>query len=732
MYKSLFFILSFFVFTTTKAQYYGFEQVDTVLVYENGAEVAYPWAGGLNAVQFSTIDLNDDGIEDLFVFDRTGNKILTFIKNGANYTYAPQYETFFPELHSWVLLRDYNCDGKKDIFSYVSGGIGLWFNTSSNGVLSFEKKTSPYIESHQYNSTTNLFVSKVDIPDISDVDGDGDLDVLTFGVLGARIEYHKNMRVELGYACDSIVYELKNSCWGHFLETGSNTNVCILKDTCSPSSNVPNPEKEQLKHTGSTILSLDLNNDGVRDILLGDVSFPNIIGLTNDNLGVNLNTSMISQDTAFPTYDTPIDLGVFPATFYEDVDNDNVKDLLVSPNIQDNTENIESVWWYKNNGTNTAPVFNLQQTDFLQGEMIDYGRSAYPVLFDYNNDGLLDLFVSSFGVYNSTLPNNYSSKIAFYLNTGTATTPIYTLQTLDFQNISSFNIGYALHPCFGDLDNDGDIDLLLGTYSGNVVWLENTSGSLSSMNLTIAPQIVQDDNGNNIDVGASAKPFLFDFDEDGDLDLVIGEERGNLNYYENAGSLSLPTWRLQSETFGNVEVSEWWTTIGNSIPWVIKNNNNEIQLFVGSESGNLYHYSNVTNNLTGSFTGMDTITTVNNGPNGAPTLGNLNNDAYLDLIIGNERGGVTLFYGKEGTAPDFITEYTKEWNVYPNPFKDLINIEHSFKGEVYYTIIDLTGKIIIDNKKATSTISTNTLAKGTYILSLQNNGFCYNKVIIKN
>ena len=63
-------------------------------------------------------------IEDLFVFDRTGNKITTFLNNGNSYSYAPEYEQLFPQsLTDWVLLRDYNNDNKKDIFCSVSGGI---------------------------------------------------------------------------------------------------------------------------------------------------------------------------------------------------------------------------------------------------------------------------------------------------------------------------------------------------------------------------------------------------------------------------------------------------------------------------------------------------------------------------------------------------------------------------------------------------------------------------------
>ncbi len=367
------------------AQKYGFERVDSVTVSAvGGVQLDYPWVGGINAAQFSTIHLNNDTIEDLFIFDRTGNKILTFVNSGigSGYVYAPEYERQFPTLQSWVLLRDYNCDGKKDIFSYVSGGIGVWENTSSGGTLSFvnvsNNGTTPYVISNQYGNYVNLYVSKSDIPDINDIDGDGDLDVLTFGVIGSRVEYHKNLSVEEGYGCDSLYYELKNECWGHFMETGFGTNTAVLFDTCTVGISDPQKGGEVLKHAGSTLLSLDLNNDGVKDLVLGDVSFNNLVALTNDNLGVNMNTSFLSQDTAFPSNTVAVEMQIFPGSFYEDIDNDGVKDLIVSPNSDNETENHESVWRYKNFGTNTLPIFGHIQNNFLQDEMIEKGRSAFP------------------------------------------------------------------------------------------------------------------------------------------------------------------------------------------------------------------------------------------------------------------------------------------------------------------------------------------------------------------
>ena len=102
-----------------------------------GTDLKLPWAGGLIGGQFSSIDLNFDGVKDLFVFDRSGNRISTYINQGttgqSSYVYAPEYASKFPELFNWALLVDYNNDGKEDIFTFVQGGCRVFKNTSSSG-----------------------------------------------------------------------------------------------------------------------------------------------------------------------------------------------------------------------------------------------------------------------------------------------------------------------------------------------------------------------------------------------------------------------------------------------------------------------------------------------------------------------------------------------------------------------------------------------------------------------
>ena len=77
-----------------------------------------------------------------------------------------------------------------------------------------------------------LYVSSSDIPAIVDVDFDGDIDVLTFHIGGEYLRYHKNMSRELYGHSDSLVFELKNECWGAFREDVSTNSVFLNEGEC--------------------------------------------------------------------------------------------------------------------------------------------------------------------------------------------------------------------------------------------------------------------------------------------------------------------------------------------------------------------------------------------------------------------------------------------------------------------------------------------------------------------
>lgn len=713
---------------------------DSIKVKTDSIFVPNAWAGGLNFVQSSTIDLDLDGVKDLFTFDRSGNTIRTFIKTGApgttSYRYDPAYILKFPKMYHWVLLTDYNCDGKEDIFCYSSKGAGFDvyknISTPSTG-LQFEKVVTQQLSVfYPEGSPTdfcgpaipcNLFVSSVDIPALSDIDNDGDLDVVTFDVLaGMNLLYHKNLSKEKYGTCDSLVFQVANHCWGYATEHALN-NSYTLHDTCK--SNVANPERiTDIRHSGSAEICIDLDGDGDKEFITGDIAFNNLTMLTNG--GTPTNASFVSVDPAFPASNgsnVPVDMTIFPAPFYLDVDNDGIKDLIVSPNAPNACENFKSMAFYKNTGANNFPKFEYKQGNFLQDQMIDVGEGAYPVLFDYNKDGLQDLFVGNYGYFNHPA---FDHRIALFKNTGTPTVPQFELVTRDYNNLSNSGLANMV-PSFGDMDGDGDADMIIGDYMGNLHYYQNSSpGGMEPQFTLIQPYMKHSKSlkDKSIDIGDFATPQIIDVDGDGKNDILIGAKNGKIAYYRNTGVLSANVPIVDSVThfWGAINVAHSGNFQAYSHPFLFKEQG-VTKLLVGSVDGYLHLFDHIDNNINGTFTLVDsTYQKIYQGTRTAPFGADINKDGYLDLIVGNYQGGLAFYKGvpKDIIGIDTHDDFIRfNFDLFPNPANSSvtvrINQEHNkiYLVEIYNLMGQMLNSHVITNNQLT--MDTGDLPQGMYL-----------------
>lgn len=736
------FLFSLFLatFSIAEGQFVVEATNEVTVLREGGSVFLNPWMGGVNAIQLSKFDADFDGDDDdIFLFDRAGNRNLVLIGEEIDgeqtYIYAPDYRTSFPNMRNFALLRDYDCDGRKDIFTYsfLGGAMAIFRNTGTAQNLNWDLTTEAALSFYDFGSTsytTNIYTSSQDIPAIFDYEGDGDLDIMSFNVGGSFIELHLNSSIDNSGDC-GLEYFLANRCYGGFVE-GDNSNDIILdpeqvEEGCT--FNVVDPRNNGgLRHIGSTILTLDGNNDGLQDLVLGDVGFNNLVYLENSNQG-NEPDQIADFDPNFPVSmgGDVVSIDNFPAAFYEDIDGDDVSDLIVSVNAVSGAATYESVQLYLNNGTETSPDFSFVTSSFLQNEMLDWGSNASPSIVDYNNDGLPDLVIGS----SSDLPDGEFNEPRLILleNAGSLAEPSFQIVDNDWLELSSIFSTTNPSPAFGDFDNDGDQDLIVGFFNGSLHYFENENG------WTYNGLIPTTDGVNT--VGNSATPSVVDIDNDGMLDLVAGEESGSLNYFRNSGNSNGPLFTLENEGLGGIN-----TTIappyfeGQSAPFFFEFEG-ERYAAIGSKSGVIFQYQvgNATDEWTELEQGFEIYNSFDASPSGLstkPIVFNLNNDEIPEVIVGLISGGLEFFMG-DGFLSSQRELASKDLGIriFPNPSQGELKLELNGNEFQRLFISSLDGRTVFQSNSYLSSYNIAHLAPGAYVVSIELKNGLASEMLIK-
>jgi len=682
------------------------------VVGPEGRVLANAWAGGLNATQFNTIDLNGDNKDDLVLFDRMIDKISTFLNVDGKWKYAPEYEVLFPtEITNWLLIKDFNCDGKKDIFCGDPFGAKVYQNmtTPSEGI-----QWRPYLFYGQSGSATNILLTKGfsqkinlnlqydDLPTIVDADNDGDLDIFNVRSLGnGSVEYHKNFSRERYGVCDSLDFERQTTIWGGMTQCKC-ARFAYDEAECTFSGG-------RVQHGGGkALLALDFDADGDHDLLFSEAECTGLYALVN--LGTVLNP-VINSNFLYPP-STPVDINIFPAAFFEDVDIDGVKDLISTPNIYRkdflNQDLKASTWFYKNMGSDNLPDFRIVTKRFMQDEMIDVGDNAVPAFLDIDGDNDLDLFIS-----NNSDSTAFGS-VTFFENIGNGVEASFRFQTenfVDFRSLGLSNVRIQ----FADLNSDGRLDLcFMGTDTRGLTKLyylprrqseeQFAPGDLQQINFSITAQ----DNFHFTDV-----------DHDGRVDLIKVTLTGGLEYWRNFGAGSFSSFSLQDRDFldRGQSTSERITAVYTAD----LNNDGASEMIMADQFGNLsviknYHDNPVLDPVSDLL--LNPITD-RYGPTsmgrGFITTAPLFNSKRQAIVFGNVKGGLTILRNEE---KDLVFSDLR-LDVWPNPASHtesfIIDSNLELNLDIYTSLGQLVkGQIAIHF--GSNELSTEALSSGLYIL----------------
>ena len=272
----------------------------------------------------------------------------------------------------------------------------------------------------------------------------------------------------------------------------------------------------------------------------------------------------------------------------------------------------------------------LRSQNFATGINDPFGintssQVAIPTLGDLDGDGDFDLMVGEFDYYGG---GSVLGQLHYYENVGTNQSANYNYVGMNPFGLNSDTLASdVIMPTLADIDGDGDLDILVGgTGFYGVAMFENTgTAQAPAFGLPVYSPF------GLTDYTYGARIAIVDLDDDGDLDLLVGGYYGDLRYYENTGSSSNPSFGAgQTNPFGLQPAYDWSFITGDDV-----DRDGDYDLMVGEYYGDMLYYENTGTKSNPQFAApvANVSSIMNAGYLQFPVLADMDGDTDPDLLV---------------------------------------------------------------------------------------------------
>jgi hypothetical protein len=554
----------------------------------DGETVPGLYLGGLNWTHPALGDLDDDGDLDLLVGEEFGHLVL-YRNEGTPAAPDWQLETADyagVDTGEWAYpaLAEVTGDGALDLFvGRGDGTVSVYYNDGTPAEPLWP--TAPDV---------TLSVGANPAPALDDLNGDTSTGLSAGGLLDLLVGYWD---------------EAEGGQLAHFANTGTVTDPVWTRQTDHYAGIT------EMQGEGVQPAFLDLDGDTDRDLL---------IGLCGRLIWYERGGSALSPTWARHDED-PIGYGggsCANSPAVGDWDGDGDPDLAVG-------EHLGTLRFFRQG---SASTWTEQQIPYP----FDLAGDSAPALADWDDDGDPDLLIGQL-----------HGQVHAHTNQGSAASPDWrpdgVLLTLPWTNHPH------AFPTFADIDGDDDYDLFVGEggwqgddAGGNIYYYRNdgTPGAPEWSLIT--------DNWLGLDVGGWSTPAFADVDADDDLDLFVGDSAGTLTFVENIGTSTAPAWAAPVQPYAGLQFGAYAAPAFFDL-----DQDGDLDMLVGQEDGSLAYVRNVGaphspawEFVISAYRGIDV------GTNAVPAAADLDGDAQPDLLIGEGSGGLNLYrYMGPGTPP---------------------------------------------------------------------------------